>query len=191
MEYLTDAEFFKAKVDKLGIELMAGDFDCSTELLENVLNYAIDLGLIQSDNSILSCKSLDNRLEPLLSKRKRDRNEVIDDDNTQSKVKESKEKKSIVNESRTLAWFERQIDEIYLETLKLNNKDKDIPQAIKESYAHLAADSHRLAIIDQAGCKKLVNTWLSNTKHKNGTFKTGIRQAGAQILGGENYQEPL
>src|SRR6185295_5969192 len=100
--------------------------------LENVLNYAIDLGLIQSDNSILSCKSLDNRLEPLLSKRKRYREVVIADDNTQSKVKESKEKKSIVNESRTLAWFETQIDEIYLETLKLNNKDKDIPQAMKD-----------------------------------------------------------
>jgi hypothetical protein len=50
------------------------------------------------------------------------------------------------------------------------------------------------------------NTWVMNTEmafaislegfkstsnHKNGTFKTGIRQAGAQILGGENYQEPL
>jgi hypothetical protein len=83
--------------------------------------------------------------------------------NAKRREENIKEEKKI-EESRTLAWFEKQIDEIYLETLKLNNKDKDISQAMKESYAHLAAEPHRLAIIDQAGCKRLLNTWLSNTK---------------------------
>ena len=80
-----------------------------------------------------------------------------------NRIEEKKKEKNRIEE-RTLAWFEKQIDEIFLETLKMNNKDKDIPQAIKDSFAHLAADSHRLAIIDQAGCKKLVNTWLSNQR---------------------------
>jgi len=135
LEYLTDAEFFEVKVDKLGIELMAGDFDCSTEILESVLNYAIDLGLIQSDNSILSCKSLDNRLEPLLSKRKRDREVVIADDNTQSKVKESKGEKKKEEESTIDENFKIWTKDIF------EGNDSDFEQMLMKEKITLSAEN--------------------------------------------------
>ncbi|MFN7610254.1 MAG: DUF6291 domain-containing protein [bacterium] len=78
-----------------------------------------------------------------------------------------------VNE-RTLDWFKKQIDPIFLENLKMSQKGKDFDQAIKDSYAHMAADPARLARADASDCKKLLNTWLSNIKNngnRNG-FKT-------------------
>jgi hypothetical protein len=95
LEFLTDSDYFEFKNDNLSLELVAGDFDIETDKLTSILQYCFQLGLFQLDaiTNIISCKSLDNRLEPLLSKRKRDRNEVIADDNTQSRVEESKVKK--------------------------------------------------------------------------------------------------
>lgn len=96
LESLTDADYFEFKNDSLSLELVAGDFDIETEKLVTILQYCFQLDLFQLDavTNIISCKSLDKRLEPLLSKRKRDRKDVIADDNTQSKVKESKVDKS-------------------------------------------------------------------------------------------------
>ncbi len=65
---------------------------------------------------------------------------------------------------RDLKWFESQLDEMFLEVLQMTHKGKNIPQAINESYLHLMADELVLKTIDQAGCKRLVNTWLSNKK---------------------------
>jgi len=77
-----------------------------------------------------------------------------------------------VNEIKTLEWFVNQIDEIYLENLKYTHKGKNIEQAVKEAYAHVASDSLRLKNLDGAGAKKLLNTWLANTKlHSNGKSK--------------------
>jgi hypothetical protein len=75
---------------------------------------------------------------------------------------------------KTLEWFVSQIDEIYLENLKYTHKGKDIQQAIKEAYAHVASDSLRLKNMDGAGAKRLVNTWLTNTKSQNGKPKTKL-----------------
>ena len=73
---------------------------------------------------------------------------------------------------KTLEWFVNQIDEIYLENLKYTHKGKDIEQAVKEAYAHVASDSLRLKNLDGAGAKKLLNTWLANTKiQSNGKSK--------------------
>lgn len=66
--------------------------------------------------------------------------------------------------TKTLTWFKNQIDPIFMEQMKMNHKGKDIEQSIKESFAHLAADPHRLAISQAADCKRLLNTWLSNAK---------------------------
>lgn len=116
LEFLCDAEFFEFRNDSLSIELIAGDFDVSPERLTEVLEYCIKLDLFQvnRDSKIVDCKSLDNRLEALLSKRKRDRielptaitleNGVIDSESTQSKVnksivEETKEKESTENET--------------------------------------------------------------------------------------------
>lgn len=104
LEFLTDSDFFEFKNDSLSLELVAGDFDIETDRLVTILQYCFQLDLFQLDakTNIISCKSLDNRLEPLLSKRKRDRIEVIDDDNTQSRVEESKEKKNKEKERKAV-----------------------------------------------------------------------------------------
>jgi hypothetical protein len=73
---------------------------------------------------------------------------------------------------KTLEWFVNQIDEIYLENLKYTHKGKNIEQAVKEAYAHVASDSLRLKNLDGASAKKLLNTWLANTKiQSNGKSK--------------------
>lgn len=69
-----------------------------------------------------------------------------------------------VNESKTLAWFRDQIDAMYFETLQMTHKGKDVSQAIKEAYNHVASDSLRLHNLDGAGAKRLVNTWLTNSR---------------------------
>ena len=70
----------------------------------------------------------------------------------------------IEHSNKTLDWFKNQIDSIFMESMKMNHKGKDIDQAIKDSYAHMAADPHRLARAEPSDCKKLLNTWLSNAK---------------------------
>lgn len=82
----------------------------------------------------------------------------------QSKVNESKLKESKVNETKEkdIAWFKSHFDELFLEQLKMIHKDKDIDRAIQESYVHLLADGIDTA--DTQRCKKLLNTWLINTK---------------------------
>ena len=102
LEFLADSDYFEFKNDSLSLELVAGDFDIETDKLVSILQYCFQLDLFQLDakTNIISCKSLDKRLEPLLSKRKRDRHEVIDTDNTQSKVKESKVNKSKSEEKK-------------------------------------------------------------------------------------------
>lgn len=102
VEYLTDAEHFKASIDKLGIELMSGDFDIDVDKLQSVLNYCTQIDLFQLKDNFLRCNSLEKRLNPLLSKREGDRNRVIANyrsENRDSKVKKSRVKKSKLDES--------------------------------------------------------------------------------------------
>lgn len=93
----------------------------------------------------------------------------------ESIVDDSKVNKSIVEESKekTLDWFVEQIDEIFLDNLKATYPGKDIPQAVKEAYMYVASDSLRLHNLDGGGVKKLVNTWLANTKN-NGKARKGL-----------------
>lgn len=96
VEYLSDCDFFTFSSDKLAIEIIAGDFDIDPDRLREILKYCIELDLFQENNLEITCKSLEKRFGPLLSKRKLDRSGVIGIDNTQSKVKESKVKESKV-----------------------------------------------------------------------------------------------
>lgn len=89
LELITDSDNFKLMID---YEIIGGDFDLEPEKVQQIMGYCITLGLFQFDagNMILTCKTLENRFEGLLSKRKRDRTGVIADDNPHSKVKYSK-----------------------------------------------------------------------------------------------------
>lgn len=91
LELITDSDNFSLVVD---YDIIAGDFDIEPDQLKEIMLYCVGLNLFQfdTDNSILTCKTLEKRFEGLLSKRKRDRHDVIAVDNPQSKVKESKVK---------------------------------------------------------------------------------------------------
>lgn len=119
LEFLTDSDDFEAEWSDLNIELMAGDFDCETDELKEIVEYCLKIELLAiSESNMLYSSKLKERFEPLLQKRKRDRiriqehqpeakttesreseaktsnEKVIASENPQSKVKESKEKKS-------------------------------------------------------------------------------------------------
>jgi len=94
LEVLTDSDFFEHEWNDLSIEILAGDFDIMPEDLKLIVDYCTSiLQLFTIENDLIWCNTLRKRFDSLLSKRKRDRNRVIADENPQSKVKESKEKK--------------------------------------------------------------------------------------------------
>jgi hypothetical protein len=104
IETLVDADYFQIELNDLTYELLSGDFDIDSEELKVIVDYCISIDLFQVTDTYLRCKSLDKRLETLLSKRESDRNRVIEKlsqrkltDNTHSKVKNSKEENSIVD----------------------------------------------------------------------------------------------
>lgn len=74
---------------------------------------------------------------------------------------------------KDLNWYQSQFDEMFLEIIRMTHKNKDIPQAINESYLHLMSDEVRLSMADQSDCKRLLNTWLSNSKVKS-NGKSGV-----------------
>lgn len=103
LEAITDSDNFRLEYD---IDIIAGDFDVDPEFLDEVVKYCIKLSLLHTENDGLHIfsKTLDNRFVALLSKRKRDRNElstsktnnkkVIDSESAQSRVEYSKVEKS-------------------------------------------------------------------------------------------------
>jgi len=71
---------------------------------------------------------------------------------------------SVSERVKDRAWFDSHFDELFLESLKMNHKGKDIPTAINQAWTYLAADELRLRNSDGANCKQLVAKWLSNMK---------------------------
>lgn len=95
IEYLTSKDFFQVEYNQFNLEIMAGDFDAEADMIQEVISYCLTLGLLQQENGFLQCKTLVNRLEPVLLKRKLAKDRVSVTETTQSKVKKSKVKKSI------------------------------------------------------------------------------------------------
>lgn len=171
IEYIGDSEYFIADFDKLGIELMAGDFDIDPERLIEIIKYCQSLDLLQLESGELSCNSLENRLNPLLSKRERDRSRVFDSDNTQSKVKESKEKNSKEEESETLLLLgiDNSIDKVLKDEIWINSitpiaKGKDIGGAARASFLYLQGAPNRFKTATLNDLKRVTLSWLENKK---------------------------
>lgn len=116
LELLGDTEYFQMKWDDISIELLTPEYDCDIDELKEVMNYCFQLNLFQLTHGYLHCTNFTNRLEEtVLSRRKDycsnnspinklsvvnvDNNEVNVNNNTQSKVKESKVEESIVENS--------------------------------------------------------------------------------------------
>lgn len=67
-------------------------------------------------------------------------------------------------ERNTLDFWRAQCDAIWLETMAMVHPGKDIDQAIRQSYGHLIASPDRLQNSTKADFKRLVNTWLTNSR---------------------------
>lgn len=93
LESITDSDNFRFTID---YEVTAGDYDIEPEKLRDIVEYCIKLGLLQANitDTVIWSNTLDKRMFPLLSKRKRDRNpsdgELSPPENPHSKVKDSK-----------------------------------------------------------------------------------------------------
>lgn len=108
LERLCRAENFRIEYNVDSVDIMAGDFNIEPEQLTDIIDYLIKLKLIIQDKEIIYSQTMINRFEGLFRKRKRDverlsvtttTNEpIIADDNTQSKVKDSKVNKRKENE---------------------------------------------------------------------------------------------
>ena len=108
LERLCRAENFKIEYNEDSIDIMAGDFSIEPEQLKEIIDYLIKLKLIIQENEIIYSQTMITRFEGLFRKRKRDAERlsptittdknIIADDNTQSKVKDSKVNKTKENE---------------------------------------------------------------------------------------------
>ena len=113
LEVLTDSTHFEYEWTEISKELMAADFGIETTKLDQIIEYATKLNLLtlNSETNIIYSQKLMDRFNGLLSKRQRERNVVIDDDNPtktplstpinpQSKVKKSRVNKSKENNTK-------------------------------------------------------------------------------------------
>jgi hypothetical protein len=94
IEYLAGKDNFHFEYNAFTLELIAGDFDAEVKDIQEIISYCLTLDLLQNENGFIRCRTLVNKLEPLLSKRKRDRERVIAGENPHSKGEKSKVKKS-------------------------------------------------------------------------------------------------
>lgn len=97
LETLTDCDFFEIDYDVVNQELLAADYDVSTEQLRNIIEYCCQIGLLQkSDDGLkLFSEALKRRLEVLTSKRERDR------ERQQRVISERKQELNNVLETKT------------------------------------------------------------------------------------------
>jgi hypothetical protein len=97
IEYIAGKEHFQFEYNELALELIAGDFDADTKDIQDVISYGLTLDLFQLEDGFIRCSTLEKKLEPLLSKRKRERERVSAAESPQSKVKKSKVKESYIS----------------------------------------------------------------------------------------------
>ncbi len=82
-----------------------------------------------------------------------------------------------------IEFWKQKLDDLWLEKVTIIHKGKDIDQAIEQSFIHLISDEIRLNNSDASDFKRLVNTWLCNSKHK----KNGL----AKIIDNTNRQQAI
>lgn len=185
IEYIGDSEHFIADFDKLGIELIAGDFDIDPDRLIEIVKYCVTLNLLQLESGELSCNSLENRLSPLLSKRERDRSRVFAGENTQSKVKESKVKESKEEESKEEVCafdevFLKAFDEQTCESYKLAFRGMDLGAELQKFRIKCDNDKSKYYGRDVGGLRTAFQYQLQNIR-KNGKQHTTIQDGRDQI----------
>ncbi len=124
LETLTASENFEFTLKKeMEWKMLASDFGIETEKLKKIISLMEELELIQNDNGLISCESLNKRMQPLIDKRIRNKDfasrlprdesgkflsirtsgvsvaETPQSKEKKSKVKESKEKEILISPS--------------------------------------------------------------------------------------------
>jgi hypothetical protein len=95
IEALSNASNFQLDISPMGREILAGDFGIDESTFETILSYCVQIDLLQRVNDVLTCKTLNNRLVSLISRRVSDDINITETPQKQdSKVKESKGKES-------------------------------------------------------------------------------------------------
>lgn len=124
LEHLGNCNYFEYEWTELNIELLATDFNISSDELNDFVAYCMKLELLQIDNGFLTCNRFTERLVGSLGSKRDDfsmenskrfklldslsdgnyiNDEFTEDKhhgNTQSKVKESKGNKSTLHETK-------------------------------------------------------------------------------------------
>lgn len=93
LEHLCSCDHFLAKFDDVEKEILAGDFSADCGRLNDVVEFLLQIGLLQKEWEFIKSQSMIDRMTPMIEKRERERNKFLPQkltETTQSKVKEIK-----------------------------------------------------------------------------------------------------
>tara|TARA_R110002020_G_scaffold167532_1_gene355873 strand:+ start:167 stop:835 length:669 start_codon:yes stop_codon:yes gene_type:complete len=102
LEVLTASDYFTRSIDEIEIEILSADFGIEPELFSEILSYMVRLRLLQTgDNCEYLSQKLSDRMQSVVDKRRNSKPKGVSvTESTQSKVKESKVKKTKEIEER-------------------------------------------------------------------------------------------
>jgi len=107
LETLTEADNFQLELRKeLDWKILAGDFGIDSERLKEIFKLMEELELIKIKDCLVVCESLNERLEPVLEKRERDRGYALNktrDEKGQYRRVIASETKVIASETPVIA----------------------------------------------------------------------------------------
>lgn len=117
LEYMTDAEFNRFPNTDLEFEFIAGDFEFDSEEIKNLVQYALQIDMLQESDGFISSKSLDERLKSVYDKRNRQRDKSLEQPRENGKFSHNNTDVSELSLSKTT---QSKVKEI-----KLNNSSKE------------------------------------------------------------------
>jgi len=150
LEKLCKSNWFIIDVDNVSIELLSWDFMIEPDTLRNIIDYFCNIRLLNRDGEKIYSQKMIDRFSWLLSKRKRDidyrerkpvSNIVIDVENTQSKVKESKVNNNILpNGNTTIVEVEKKEYTPTPQTQEINDMIEKVKNACNDAWVVYAPD---------------------------------------------------
>ena len=140
LEYLTGCDFFEFEYDELSVELISGDFEIKPEDLKSIIDYMLTLKLLVKEDNKLFSPQLIKRFEGLLAKRKRDRNEVLANENPQIKENKNKINKSKHSHNCVLSYADltKEIDDYDLTNEQIQERQDALRQKLISSKQWIA-----------------------------------------------------
>ena len=168
LELLCEAELLVIEWNEMERELISGDFGLPADELEEITNYLVHIDLLQRSNGWLYCENLDKRSDNVFDKRTRNldslriengvniaETHVSIAESTQSKVKNSKEEKSI-------GLPDDEFKEVIEEWLQYKKEKGQAykPKGLKEFISHIRKISNNNPVTAKAIIKQSMrNNW--------------------------------